>query len=102
MGGSPNAEPFKYYVNETIKGFLALRKYHEHIYNLVLPMMQYISFIFIFIFYRSSLPCFRANSMENLTERFVLAKNDLEAATYMKYVIMDAYDKFTTLIYDGI
>lgn len=90
MGGSKHSEAFNYYVNLTIKGFLAMRNYFEHIYNTINLMLA------------SSLPCFLKNSMKNLVARFVLEKNDIEAAKYMRDIIYDAYDKFTTRWYDEI
>lgn len=50
----------------------------------------------------SSLPCFLKDSMKHLISRFVLEKNDIEAAKYMRGIIYDAYDKFTTRMYDEI
>ncbi|KAL4463226.1 hypothetical protein ABPG74_007227 [Tetrahymena malaccensis] len=90
MGGSKDSEAFQYYVNLTIKGFLTMRNYFEHIYNTIRLMVA------------SSLPCFLKNSMKNLVSRFVLDKNDIEAAKYMRNIIYDAYDKFTTRWYDDI
>jgi phosphatidylinositol 4-kinase len=90
MGGSKDSEPFQHYMNLTIKAFLACRKYHEHIYNIIRLMTG------------SSLPCFRTNSMKNLINRFKLKMNDYEAAQHMKSIIFDAYDKLTTRLYDDI
>jgi len=57
MGGNQNTEPFQYYEELTIKAFLAVRLYHEHIINLIEPMLN------------SSLMCFREGAMSvmNLT-----------------------------------
>ena len=35
MGGSKNAEPYKFFVDQTIRAFLAVRKYHEHLFNMI-------------------------------------------------------------------
>ena len=35
MGGSDKSEAFKYFVDLTIRGFLAIRKYKDHLYNIV-------------------------------------------------------------------
>lgn len=67
-----------------------MRNYFEHIYNTIRLMLA------------SSLPCFLKNSMKNLVSRFVLEKNDIEAARYMRGIIYDAYDKWTTRWYDDI
>ena len=47
MGGSQESEPFKMYEELTIKAFLTIRKYHDHIMNVINPMLH------------SSLGCFR-------------------------------------------
>ena len=46
MGGKIDSEPFQLYMNLVIKGFLVVRKYQEHIQNIVKLM------------YHSGLPCF--------------------------------------------
>jgi len=60
MGGKIDSEPFQLYMNLVIKGFLVVRKYQEHIQNIVKLM------------YHSGLPCFLARSLENLESRFVM------------------------------
>lgn len=35
MGGNKKAEPFRMYVDNTIRAFLAVRKYRENIINIV-------------------------------------------------------------------
>jgi len=40
--------------------------------------------------------------MEELRNRFVMEKNDQEAAKFMENVIYHAYDRWTTNIYDEI
>jgi phosphatidylinositol 4-kinase len=90
MGGSIHSEPFSLYLNLVIKAFLVVRKYQEHIYNTVKQMVK------------SGLPCFLPQSLENLRGRFMLHLNDLEAAHYMKKVVYDAADKWTTNWYDRI
>lgn len=68
MGGSFSSEPFQYYMNLTIKAFLAIRKFKNHIINMIVPMME------------SSLTCFRKDSLKHLNGRFMDDKNDLQAA----------------------
>ena len=74
----------------TIKGFLAVRRYWQHIFNVIILMTA------------SSLKCFRKKSMETLVERFALDLNDIQAAHYMRNIIYDAYNKLTTRLYDDI
>ena len=90
MGGSKDSEAFQFYVNLTIKAFLVIRNFQEEIYNTINLMLQ------------SSLPCFLKNSMKELQKRFVLNKNDIDAAKYMRDIIYDAYNKYTTRWYDDI
>lgn len=52
MGGNKKAEPFRMYVDHTIRAFLAIRKYRELIINLV----ELIT--------RSSLGCFNKQSIQ--------------------------------------
>lgn len=52
MGHTYNSEPFKFFIDQTIKGFLAIRRYEEHIMNLI-KLMTY-----------SGMKCFREKSMQ--------------------------------------
>ncbi|CAK58855.1 unnamed protein product (macronuclear) [Paramecium tetraurelia] len=83
-------QAFNYYVDLTVRAFLAIRHYYEHFYYLVTLMTN------------SGLGCFMKDSMKNFTERFQLKKNDLAAAKYMQSIIEDANDKITTRWYDNI
>lgn len=77
-------------MNLVIKGFLIVRKYQDHIQNLIKQM------------YKSGLPCFLERSLENLENRFVSHMNEIEAAEHMKKVIENAADHWTTNWYDRI
>jgi hypothetical protein len=55
MGGDKRAEPFRMYVDYTIRAFLAVRKYKDHIYNIVELLTK------------ASLGCFRESSMIVIT-----------------------------------
>lgn len=90
MGGSNKTEEFSYYKDLTIKAFLSVRKYEEHIINMVKLMEN------------SGMKCFLPNSIEDLRKRFRLNENDLTAAKSMNKIILDAYNKLTTNIYDLI
>lgn len=52
MGGSKKAEPFRMYVDNTIRAFLAVRKYREPLINIVELITK------------STLGCFNAKSMQ--------------------------------------
>ena len=40
MGGSNDSEAFKYYVDLTVRAFLAIRKYYDHMYYIVKLMVN--------------------------------------------------------------
>ena len=74
-----------------IKGYLAARTVADSIVATVEMMMP------------SKLPCFsRGAPIESLRDRFHLEMNDHQAAEFMKSLINDAYDKWTTGVYDLI
>ena len=50
----------------------------------------------------SSLKCFKPNSLINLKARFFPDKSEKQAAEAMIWIINDAYNKFTTNVYDMI
>lgn len=51
---------------------------------------------------KSGLPCFLPQTLDNLHNRFALHMNDFEAAKYMRDIVFDAADKWTTNWYDRI
>lgn len=90
MGGNKRAEPFRMYVDNTIRAFLAVRKYRE----LIIDMVELIT--------KSSLGCFNERSIVSLRERFMEDKNDYQAARKMKKNINTAYKNLRTYLYDQI
>jgi phosphatidylinositol 4-kinase len=90
LGGSPEAEPYKLYVQKVIQGFLAIR---EH----ALEFMTLVELVFY-----SGYPCFKQDSLTKLLARFELDKTPLEAAAEMRKKINNAHDKWTTKVYDMI
>ena len=51
----------------------------------------------------SGLPCYHfANTLEKLNGRFKPEMNDVRAAKHMRALVLDAKQKATTTIYDGI
>lgn len=90
--GNTRASPhFLKFQELCIKGYLTARSIAEDIVATVAMMVP------------SQLPCFsRGNPIESLRERFHLEMSDAEAATFMKGLIADAYDKWTTGVYDLI
>jgi phosphatidylinositol kinase/protein kinase (PI-3 family) len=51
----------------------------------------------------SGLPCFgRGAPIENLRKRFHLEMSERQAAQFMRQTILDAYQKWTTGVYDAL
>lgn len=92
LGGNLDAEPFRLFVDLTVRGFLAARLVMNPILIVVASMAD------------SGLPCFlhRIDNLVQLRDRFVPTMTSLEAAEYMKGLISDAANKWTTVCYDGI
>ncbi|KFA64117.1 hypothetical protein S40285_00875 [Stachybotrys chlorohalonatus IBT 40285] len=88
MGGSTDHQSFKWFEELCIKAFLASRQYCEKLSQIVLLMMD------------SGLPCFKPESVKHFKERFVLEKNEREAADFMKELIRKSYASYSTGIYD--
>ena len=88
MGGGPEHQSFKWFEELCVKAFLASRQHTEKLSQIVLLMMD------------SGLPCFKPESVKNFKERFVLEKNEREAAEFMKDLIKKSYASYSTGIYD--
>ena len=74
-----------------VKGYLAARSVADGIVATV-AMIE-----------ASQLPCFgRGAPVESLRQRFHLEMSDAQAAEFMRGLIVDAYDKWTTGVYDLI
>ena len=90
-GNSRNSEHFIRFQELCVKGYLAARTIADQIIDTV-AMSE-----------GSKLPCFsRGGSVNALRKRFHLEMTDSQAAVYMRRLIMDAYDKWTTGVYDLI
>ncbi len=88
MGGGPDHQSFKWFEELCVKAFLAARQYTEKLSQIVLLMMD------------SGLPCFKPESVKHFKERFVLEKNEREAAEFMRGLIKRSYGSYSTGIYD--
>jgi len=73
-----------------IQGYLAVRQHSEHFMNLT-ELMLY-----------SGFPCFKPFSLQNLEQRFRLDLSQAEAAIWMRTLVQDAANKWTTRVYDLI
>eukprot|EP01116_Phalansterium_solitarium_P022214 TRINITY_DN7253_c0_g1_i2.p1 TRINITY_DN7253_c0_g1~~TRINITY_DN7253_c0_g1_i2.p1 ORF type:complete len:2046 (+),score=784.72 TRINITY_DN7253_c0_g1_i2:171-6308(+) len=91
LGGRPDAEPFKFFMEQGIKAFLAARKYSDSIMTLVRMMLD------------TQLPCFRKDTMEHLQARLAPHKTEKAAAKHMMDTFITAFSSFssfTTNFYD--
>eukprot|EP01117_Protostelium_nocturnum_P007910 TRINITY_DN2825_c0_g1_i1.p1 TRINITY_DN2825_c0_g1~~TRINITY_DN2825_c0_g1_i1.p1 ORF type:complete len:1936 (+),score=831.43 TRINITY_DN2825_c0_g1_i1:212-6019(+) len=93
MGGRPDAEPFKYFMELSVKAFLAARQHSDAIITLVTLMLE------------TNLPSLKPEqTIENLkTLRLVPDKTEKAAAKHFTDKIIYSFGKFasfTTLMYD--
>lgn len=88
MGGSMVHQAFKWFEELCVKAFLASRPYMEKLSQLVLLMLD------------SGLPCFKPETMQRFRDRFVLDRNEREAADFMKGLIKKSHANYSTEVYD--
>ncbi|KAI0404885.1 phosphatidylinositol 3 [Xylaria palmicola] len=88
MGGSTEHQAFKSFEQLCVKAFLACRPYAEKLSQIVQLMME------------SGLPCFKPESVEHFKERFVLEKNEWEAAEFVKFLVKKSAGSYSTMVYD--
>ncbi|ORY66037.1 uncharacterized protein BCR38DRAFT_366240 [Pseudomassariella vexata] len=87
MGGTDH-QAFRWFEELCIKAFLAARPYAEKLSQIVLLMMD------------SGLPCFTPQSVEHFKERFVLEKNEREAAEFVRHLVKKSAGSYSTGVYD--
>ena len=90
MGGDDanTSQSFRWFEELTIKAFLASRPYCDKLSHLVSLMLD------------SGLPCFKPETMRNFKDRFVLEKNERQAADFMLSCIKKSAANVTTKVYD--
>ncbi|KAH9909251.1 hypothetical protein F4778DRAFT_715987 [Xylariomycetidae sp. FL2044] len=88
MGGSTEHQSFKWFEELCVKAFLACRPYAETLSQIVLLMME------------SGLPCFKPDSVSHFKERFVLDKNEREAAEFVRDLVKKSAGNYSTMVYD--
>ncbi|KAI1369409.1 phosphatidylinositol 3 [Xylaria arbuscula] len=88
MGGNIEHQAFKSFEELCVKAFLACRPYAEKLSQIVLLMME------------SGLPCFKPESVKHFKERFVLEKNEREAAEFVKDLVRRSAGSYSTMVYD--
>ena len=88
MGGDPNSEAFKWFMEYATKAFLACRQHVDSIITLVSLCLD------------TEFPCFTEQTLTNLRNRFVPDKSEREAAKAMTFTIIECLGSFTTKFYD--
>ncbi|KAI5866458.1 hypothetical protein GGS23DRAFT_550772 [Durotheca rogersii] len=88
MGGSTDHQSFKWFEELCVKAFLACRPHAEKLSQIVLLMME------------SGLPCFKPESVRFFKERFVLEKNEREAAEFVRDLVRRSAGSYSTMVYD--
>ncbi|KAI1820794.1 phosphatidylinositol 3 [Xylaria intraflava] len=88
MGGNTEHQAFKSFEELCVKAFLACRPYAEKLSQIVLLMME------------SGLPCFKPESVRYFKERFVLEKNEREAANFVRDLVKRSAGSYSTMVYD--
>jgi phosphatidylinositol 4-kinase A len=83
-----NTQPYRWFESLVIKAFLASRPHATKLIHIVAMMLD------------SGLPCFKSDTLKNLRARFVLDKNEREAADYMRELVRKSYQSFSTKGYD--
>ena len=88
MGGSTDHQSFRWFEELSVKAFLAVRPYAEKLSQIVLLMMD------------SGLPCFKPETVAHFKQRFVLEKNEREAADFIRFLIRKSAGSWSTGVYD--
>jgi phosphatidylinositol 4-kinase len=90
-GGKRTSPQFRGFVAACVRGFLAARGAAAPIIAAITLMAD------------SGLPCYGYGApVAKLTDRFHLELTDAQAASFFRGATLDAYDKWTTGLYDGI
>jgi len=90
MGGNSDAEPFKWFAELVVRGYLAARPYCEQIVQMVTLMIE------------SGLPCFfrGEETIKRLRERFQPDLSERKAAEFMMDKVKKSYENPLTTAYD--
>lgn len=88
LGGSTETQAFRWFEELCVKAFLSSRAYVAQLSSVVLCMLD------------SGLPCFKPVTIKHFQERFVLEKNEREAADFVRFLIRKSLDNKSTFVYD--
>ncbi|RAH69024.1 1-phosphatidylinositol 4-kinase STT4 [Aspergillus aculeatinus CBS 121060] len=83
-----STQPYMWFESLVVKAFLASRPYSAKLSHIVSLMLD------------SGLPCFKPDTLKNFRDRFVLEKNDREAADHMRELVRKSYMSVSTKGYD--
>ncbi|KAL2866787.1 1-phosphatidylinositol 4-kinase STT4 [Aspergillus lucknowensis] len=90
-GGSHNptqTQAYRWFESLVVKAFLASRPYSAKLSHIVALMLD------------SGLPCFKPETLKHFRDRFVLDKNERDAAEYMRELVRKSYMSMSTKGYD--
>jgi phosphatidylinositol 4-kinase len=96
MGGSVEAPPFKYFVDLCVQGYIAVRRVAPAILALASLMQVFVrkaheNNVFELISLQDcGLPSYKPMTLSNLKSRFLLEKDDVDAALFMQERVKDA------------
>uniref|UniRef100_A0A7S0EZI4 PI3K/PI4K catalytic domain-containing protein n=1 Tax=Hanusia phi TaxID=3032 RepID=A0A7S0EZI4_9CRYP len=85
--GKGNVEPFKYFCNLTVKGFLVLREEQDCLISLVSIFLH-------------RYPHFKRDCLDQLRDKFLPGKNEREAASYMMERIRESQEGTSVSSYE--
>merc|ERR1712186_145115 len=88
MGGAEDSPHYRNFMKLCVQGYLAVRPYWKEIIYLVQLMLD------------TELPCFRGQTIAQLTTRLNPHASDLQAAEFMNSVIRKSFLSKRTLTYD--
>ncbi|GAM24534.1 hypothetical protein SAMD00019534_077090 [Acytostelium subglobosum LB1] len=91
MGGKPGAEQFTWFMEQSVRAFLAARQHMDSIITLVELMLD------------TRLPCFKEQTLLHLRNRFCPGRSETYAAKHMTKVVFDSFSAvstFSTYFYD--
>lgn len=88
LGGGPDHQAFRWFEELCVKAFLAARPHADKLSQIVLLMMD------------SGLPCFKPDTIRHFRDRFVLERNERDAADYVRELVRKSAGSYSTMVYD--